>query len=55
MAVLSIHVHIPRSDRRRLSANSECRVVPTGQGIHVQVRGIHAHQRRRAHQSNRTG
>ena len=55
MAVLSLYVYVAIVGRRRLCTSSARRVVSAGHRIHVQVRGIYSHQRRRAHQSIRAG
>ena len=53
MAVLSLHVFTPVAERRLVPGSPAHRVVPAGHRIHVQVRGLHTHQRRRTHQSIR--
>ena len=55
MAILPLPVHISLFGRRRQTTSSSRRVVSAGHRIHVQVRGIHSHQRRRDHQSIRAG
>ena len=55
MAVLSLYVHVPLFGRRRQTTSPARRVVSAGHRIHVQVRGIYPHQRRRGYQSIRTG